>query len=155
MKTSFTLNGKKTEVETSTNQTLLDLLREDLDVKSVKKDCEAGECGACTVLLDEKPVTSCLVLAPQVENRSVTTVEGLVEDELMVALRDAFMKDGAIQCGFCTPGLLLSVYALLRENPRPTESEIKKGIEGNICRCTGYVKIVEAIIDAAEKIASD
>jgi len=155
MKTSFTLNGKKTEVETSTNQTLLDLLREDLDVKSVKKGCEAGECGACTVLLDEKPVTSCFVLAPQVENRSVTTVEGLVEDELMVALRDAFMKDGAIQCGFCTPGLLLSVYALLRENPRPTESEIKKGIEGNICRCTGYVKIVEAIIDAAEKIASD
>ena len=155
MKISFTLNGRKAEVEMSTNQTLLDLLREDLDVKSVKKGCEAGECGACTVLLDEKPVTSCLVLAPQVENRRVTTVEGLVEDELMGALREAFMEDGAIQCGFCTPGMLLSVYALLRENPKPTESEIKKAIEGNICRCTGYVKIIEAILDAAEKMASD
>jgi aerobic-type carbon monoxide dehydrogenase small subunit (CoxS/CutS family) len=151
MKISFTLNGKKAEVETSTNQTLLDLLRDDLGVKSVKKGCEAGECGACTVLLDGKPVTSCLILAPQVENRHVTTVEGLVEDELMGALREAFMEDGAIQCGFCTPGVLLSAYALLKENPKPTELEVKKSIEGNICRCTGYFKIIEAVMDAAER----
>lgn len=154
MKISFTLNGKNAEVETSANKTLLDLLRDDLGMQSVKKGCEAGECGACTVLLDRKPVTSCLVLAPQVENRGVTTVEGFAEDELMRALREAFMENGAIQCGFCTPGVLLSAYALLRENPKPTKSEVKKGIEGNICRCTGYFKIIDAVIDAAERIAN-
>ena len=154
MRLSFMLNGKKAEVEMSVNQTLLDLLRDDLGVKSVKKGCEAGECGACTILLDGKPVTSCLVLAPQVENRRVTTVEGLVEDGLMRALREAFMENGAIQCGFCTPGVLLSAYSLLRENPKPTKSEVKKGIEGNICRCTGYFKIIDAITDAAERVAN-
>ncbi len=154
MKISFTLNGKSAKVETSANQTLLDLLRNDLGIQSVKKGCEAGECGACTVLLDEKPVTSCLVLAPQVENRRVTTVEGLVEDELMRALREAFMVNGAIQCGFCTPGVLLSAYALLRENSKPTKLEVKKGIEGNICRCTGYFKIIDAVMDAAERVAN-
>ena len=154
MKISFTLNRKNAEVETRTDQTLLDLLRDDLGVKSVKKGCEAGECGACTVLLDEKPVTSCLVLTPQVENRRVTTVEGLEEDELMGALREAFMENGAIQCGFCTPGMLLSAYALLKENPKPTKSEVKKGIEGNICRCTGYFKIIDAVMDAVERVAN-
>ena len=152
MKISFMLNGRKTEVEASADKTLLDLLRDNLGVKSVKKGCEAGECGACTVLLEGKPVTSCLVLAPQVENRRVTTVEGLGEDELMRALREAFMENGAIQCGFCTPGVLLSAYALLRENPKPTKSEVKKGIEGNICRCTGYFKIIDAVMDAAERV---
>ncbi|MCJ7572758.1 (2Fe-2S)-binding protein [Candidatus Bathyarchaeota archaeon] len=154
MKISFVLNGRKTEAETMQSQTLLDLLRNDLDVKSVKKGCEAGECGACTVLLDGAPVTSCLVLAPKVEGRKITTVDGLVHDPLMEKLRQAFLEDGAIQCGFCTPGMLLSAYALLKENTNPTEFEVKKAIEGNICRCTGYVKIIEAIKDAAARITT-
>jgi aerobic-type carbon monoxide dehydrogenase small subunit (CoxS/CutS family) len=135
--------------EARNNQTLLELLRSELGVTSVKSGCDQGECGACTVLLDGLPVTSCLVLALQVEGRAVTTIEGLEDDPLMERLRDAFMENGAVQCGFCTPGFLVSGYALLRENPNPTEDEVKTAIEGNICRCTGYVKIIEAILDAS------
>jgi len=124
-------------------------------VTSVKKGCEQGECGACTVLLDGLPMTSCLILAPQVDGRHVTTIEGLAENPLMKELRNAFMENGAVQCGFCTPGMLLSSYALLRDNPHPSEEEVRAGIEGNICRCTGYVKIIEAILDAAERIAPE
>jgi carbon-monoxide dehydrogenase small subunit len=131
------------------------MLRVELGVTSVKKGCEQGECGACTVLVDGYPMTSCLILAPQVEGRRVCTVEGLADNPLMKELREAFMENGAVQCGFCTPGVLLSAYALLRDNRRPTEEEVKTGIEGNICRCTGYVKIIEAILDAAERIAPD
>ncbi|MCW4035749.1 MAG: (2Fe-2S)-binding protein [Candidatus Bathyarchaeota archaeon] len=152
MKLSFELNGEEVECETRENNTLLDLLRIDLGVTSVKKGCENGECGACTVLLDGSPVTSCLVIAPQVEGRAVTTVDGLVDDPLMEKLRQAFMEDGAVQCGYCTPGMLISAYALLRENPKPTAEEIKKSIEGNICRCTGYVKIIEAVLDASKRL---
>ena len=155
MMVAFELNGKKVECETRPNRPLLDLLRVDLGVTSVKKGCEEGECGACTVLLDGLPVTSCLVLAAQVDGRSITTVDGLVDDPAMEALRKAFMEDGAIQCGFCTPGMLISAYSLLMENPKPTEEEVKKAIEGNLCRCTGYVKIIEAILDAAERIAAE
>ena len=155
MKVSFQLNGKDIEVEAPDNRALLDLLRDDLGVKSVKKGCENGECGACTVLLDGAPVTSCLVLAPQIEGRTVTTIDGLEEDPFMVKLRQAFLEDGAIQCGFCTPGMLISSYALLKGNPKPTADEVKKAIEGNLCRCTGYVKIIEAILDAAERIESE
>jgi aerobic-type carbon monoxide dehydrogenase small subunit (CoxS/CutS family) len=154
MKFTFELNGEEVECETRENKTLLDLLRIDLGVTSVKKGCENGECGACTVLLDGIPITSCLVIAPQVEGRAVTTIDGLVDDPLMEKLRQAFMEDGAVQCGFCTPGMLISAYALLRENPKPTAEEVKKSIEGNICRCTGYVKIVEAVLDASERIAN-
>jgi carbon-monoxide dehydrogenase small subunit len=154
MKLTFELNRQKVECETKENKTLLDLLRIDLGVTSVKKGCENGECGACTVLLDGYPVASCLVIAPQVEGRAVTTVDGLVDDPLMERLRQAFMEDGAVQCGFCTPGMLISAYALLRENPKPTAEEVKKAIEGNICRCTGYVKIVEAVLDASERITN-
>ncbi|KON29975.1 (2Fe-2S)-binding protein [miscellaneous Crenarchaeota group-15 archaeon DG-45] len=152
MRITFQLNGKRIVCETAQNRTLLDLLRVDLGLTSVKKGCEEGECGSCTVLLDGMPVNSCLVLAPQVEGSRVTTVEGLEDDDLMVALRRAFMEDGAIQCGFCTPGMLISAYALLSENPNPTEDEVKTAIEGNLCRCTGYVKIIEAILDAAERM---
>jgi carbon-monoxide dehydrogenase small subunit len=153
--TTFDLNGKSVAVEAKSTMTLLDLLRVQLGVTSVKKGCEQGECGACTVLLDGLPVTSCLILAPQVDGRHVTTIEGLAENPLMKELRNAFMENGAVQCGFCTPGMLLSSYALLRDNPHPSEEEVRAGIEGNICRCTGYVKIIEAILDAAERIAPE
>jgi carbon-monoxide dehydrogenase small subunit len=152
MKVSFQLNGQDIEVEAPDNRSLLDLLRDDLGVKSVKKGCENGECGACTVLLDAAPVTSCLVLAPQVEGRTVTTIDGLEDDPFMVKLRQAFLEDGAIQCGFCTPGMLISSYALLKGNPKPTADEVKKAIEGNLCRCTGYVAIITAILHASEMI---
>jgi aerobic-type carbon monoxide dehydrogenase small subunit (CoxS/CutS family) len=152
---SFELNGRRVSVEAASNRTLLDLLRVELGVTSVKRGCEQGECGACTVLLDGRPVNSCMVLAERVNWRRVTTIEGLEGEPLMAALRDAFMEEGAVQCGFCTPGMLISSYALLAENPRPTEEEVKTAIEGNVCRCTGYVKIIEAVLDAAERIAPE
>jgi carbon-monoxide dehydrogenase small subunit len=152
---NFELNGADVYVEAPATMTLLDMLRVELGVKSVKKGCEQGECGACTVLLDGSPVTSCLILAPQVEGRRVCTIEGLVDNPLLKELREAFMENGAVQCGFCTPGMLLSAYALLRDNRHPSEEEVKTAIEGNICRCTGYVAIIEAILDAAERIAPD
>ena len=151
----FELNGKNVDVEAKPTVTLLDLLRGELGVISVKKGCEQGECGACTVLLDGDPVTSCLILAPQVEGRRILTIEGLIDNPLVKELRDAFLRNGAVQCGYCTPGMLLSAYALLRDNKRPSEEEVKTAIEGNICRCTGYVAIIESILDAAERIAPD
>jgi carbon-monoxide dehydrogenase small subunit len=152
---NFELNGLDVSANVPATMTLADMLRNELDVKSVKKGCEQGECGACTVLLDGAPVTSCLLLAPMVEGRHVCTLEGLVDDPLMKELREAFMENGAVQCGFCTPGMLLSSYALLRDNKHPSEAEVKLAIEGNICRCTGYVAIIESVLDAAEKIAPD
>ena len=155
MKVSFELNGENVTVETRPNRTLLDLLRDELRVTSVKKGCQQGECGACTLLLDDIPITSCIVLAPQVDGRKVTTLEGLEDDPLMTGLREAFVENGAVQCGFCTPGILISSYTLLKENPDPTEDEIKIAIEGNICRCTGFTKIIAAIGDAAERMADE
>ena len=155
MMVNFELNGVDVYVEAPATMTLLDMLREELGVKSVKKSCEQGECGACTVLLDGYPITSCIILAPQVEGRHVCTIEGLADNPLMKELRESFMENGAVQCGFCTPGMLLSAYALLRDNRRPSEVEVKTAIEGNICRCTGYVTIIEAILDAAERIAPE
>ena len=152
---SFELNGRSVSLEAASNRTLLDLLRVDLGVTSVKRGCEQGECGACTVLLDGRPVNSCMVLAERVNWRRVTTIEGLEGEPIMTALREAFMEGGAVQCGFCTPGMLISSYALLAENPRPSGEEVKAAIEGNVCRCTGYVKIVEAVLDAAERIAPE
>lgn len=155
MKVSFELNGKDVTVETRPNQTLVDLLRDELGVTSVKKGCEQGECGACTLMVDGVAVTSCIVLAPQVQGRKVTTLEGLEDDPLMEKLRAAYVENGAVQCGFCTPGMLISSYALLKVNPKPTQEEVKVGIEGNICRCTGYTKIIAAIHDAAERMSDE
>jgi aerobic-type carbon monoxide dehydrogenase small subunit (CoxS/CutS family) len=152
---TFVLNGRTVSCEAQPNRTLLDLLRVDLGYTSVKKGCEQGECGACTVLLDGAPVNSCMVLAQRVEGKEVTTLEGLEKDPLMITLRDTFMEDGAIQCGFCTPGMLISAYALLGENSKPSAEEVKTAIEGNICRCTGYVLIIKAILDAAERIIAE
>ena len=152
MKLNFELNGNSVECEIKPNTTLLDLLRDHFKLTSVKKGCESGECGACTILLDNKPVTSCIILAPTVEGRKVTTIDGLVDEPVMEKLREGFLKMGAIQCGFCTPGMLISSYSMLKRNPHPTLDEVKKGLEGNLCRCTGYTQIFEAIKYASNQI---
>jgi carbon-monoxide dehydrogenase small subunit len=149
----FRLNQRWVECEAEPYETLLDVLRERLGVRSVKRGCNVGECGACTVLLDGEPGNSCLLLAPQVKGRSVETLEGLTEKPLMKELIEAFLEDGAIQCGYCTPGMLVSAYALLRAKPRPSEEEVKRAIVGNLCRCTGYVNIIKAIIDASRRLS--
>ena len=153
MEVNFKLNGEKATVEVSPYTTLIDMLRDELGIQSVKKGCEHGEYGACTLLVNGLPMTSCIILAPQVEGKHITTLEGLEHKALMIDLRQAFIENGAIQCGFCTPGMLISSYALLRDNPNPSPDEVKLGIEGNICRCTGFTKIIEAVLDAAERIA--
>ena len=150
MMVDFVLNEKAVSCDAPANIILLDLLRSELGVLSVKRGCKQGECGACTVLLDGRPVNSCMIIAIRVEGRSVTTIEGLKDEPIMVALRKAFMEGGAVQCGFCTPGMLISAYALLRDNPSPTLHEAKTAIEGNICRCTGFTLPLEAILKAAE-----
>jgi carbon-monoxide dehydrogenase small subunit len=147
-----TVNGRPCEVEITPNQTLLDLLRESLGLTGTKRGCEIGECGACTVLLDGAAVNSCLVLALQVEGRQITTVEGLAEGEKLTPLQEAFLDHDAVHCGFCTPGMLMSAKDLLDHTPSPTEMEIRTAISGNLCRCTGYTQIVEAIDDAAKRI---
>ncbi len=153
MKISFILNGKYVTVDVKPNEILLDVLRLKLGIRSVKRGCERGECGVCTVLLDGKPVYSCMVLAPQVEGHEVTTVEGLVGDEVFEALSRAFREVGAIQCGYCTPGMIITAYALLKKIKKPTKEQVKKAIEGNLCRCTGYSKIIEAILKASNYIS--
>ncbi len=151
MEISFKLNGKNIVVETAPNKRLLDMLREDLDCTSVKEGCGEGECGACTILINNEAVTSCTVLAPQVEGCEVLTVEGLGKDDELDKLQETFIQSGAVQCGFCTPGMILSAKALLIKNPNPTIDEIKTSIEGNLCRCTGYKKIIDAVANAVEK----
>ena len=148
----FVLNGKAVSCDAPANVILLDLLRSERGILSVKRGCEQGECGACTVLLDGRPVNSCMVLAARIQGREVTTIEGLRNEPVMAALRKTFMEGGAVQCGFCTPGMLISAYALLRDNPSPTPYEAKIAIEGNICRCTGYTLPIEGILKAAEMI---
>ena len=147
----LTVNGEKYEVAIATQRTLLEVLREDLGLTGAKKACDTGDCGACTVIMDGKAVLSCLILALEAQGKDILTIEGLVKDGQLHPLQAAFVKHGAIQCGFCTPGMILSAKALLSENPKPTEEEVRKGIAGNLCRCTGYVKIVEAILAASQK----
>jgi len=146
------VNGRAYTVGISPNQTLLDVLRDTLGLTGTKRGCEIGECGACTVLLDGVAVNSCLVLAPQVEGRQITTVEGLADGENLAPLQEAFLDQEAVHCGFCTPGMLMSAKDLLDHNPSPTEQDIRVAISGNLCRCTGYVQIVEAIDEAAQKM---
>ncbi len=141
----FILNKKPVEVGVPPHWTLLRLLREKLGLTGTKEGCGIGECGACTVLLDGMPVNSCLILAPKVEGRRVETVEGLGSRESLHPLQKSFVENGAVQCGFCTPGMLMSAKALLEKNPKPTREEIKEAISGNLCRCTGYQQIMEAI----------
>ena len=148
----LTVNGEEFEVAVEPNRTLLQVLREDLGFTGTKHGCGLGDCGACTVHLDGKPVNSCLVLTVQANGREVLTIEGLAENGKLHPIQQAFVDHGAIQCGFCSPGMILSAKALLDENPRPTEREIRTAISGNLCRCTGYQKIVEAVQSAAETI---
>jgi aerobic carbon-monoxide dehydrogenase small subunit len=142
---NITVNKKKYELAVDPNMTLSDMIREELKLTGTKKGCGLGECGACTVLLDGKPVSSCLVLAVEADNREVLTIEGVETEKGLHPIQQAFVEKGAIQCGFCTPGMVLSTKALLDENPHPDEHDIRKAISGNLCRCTGYQKIVEAV----------
>ncbi len=145
MTIQFRLNGRLVQVEAPFHWTLLRLLREKLGLTGTKEGCGIGECGACTVLLDGMPVNSCLVLAPKVEGREVQTVEGLGTRDNLHPLQKSFIDHGAVQCGFCTPGMLMSSKAFLEKNPRPSREEIKDAISGHLCRCTGYHQIIEAI----------
>ena len=145
IKLRFKVNGKYVEVEVPSHWTLLRLLRERLGLTGTKEGCGVGECGACTVLLDGIPVHACLLLAPKVEGRNVQTIEGLGSREALHPLQKSFIEHGAVQCGFCTPGMLVSAKALLERNSRPTREEIKEAISGHLCRCTGYHQIIEAI----------
>jgi len=150
----FVLNGKPVRAFVKPNLTLLDLLRHDFKLTGTKKGCDRGDCGTCTVLLDEKPVNSCLVLAPKVNGRKVTTIEGLGEPSRLDPLQESFVNFKAVQCGFCSPGMLLSAKALLNENPHPSREEVKRAISGNLCRCTGYTQIIDAILAAAKRSTS-
>ncbi len=163
---SVTVNGGKEYLNVPSNMTLLKMLREKLALTGTKDGCEAGECGACTVLVDGEPVNSCMMLAVEADGREVTTVEGLartltssiepsetgqsIGDQLS-PLQETFVEHNAVQCGFCTPGMLISAHALLERNPHPTEEEVRKALVGNLCRCTGYLRIIQAVQAAAER----
>ncbi len=146
------INGHAHELEVKPWATLLDTLREDLGLTGTKEGCGQGECGACTVLMDGKPVNACLILAMEAEGKEIVTIEGLGSGDELHPIQQAFVDKGGMQCGFCTPGMILSAKALLDENPDPTDEEIRKGLEGNFCRCTGYTKIIESIRVAAERM---
>jgi carbon-monoxide dehydrogenase small subunit len=151
MKVQFKLNGRKIDQETEPYETLLDFLREKINITSVKKGCDEGDCGACTILLNGKPVRSCLLLAVQLRDKDeVTTVEGLSKAGELSVIQEAFLEKYGFQCGFCTPGMILTTKALLDANPKPTVQEIKDQFEGNLCRCTGYEQIIESVLRAAE-----
>ena len=146
---SFTVNGERVETLVQPHATLLDALREDLGLTGPKEGCGTGDCGACSVHLDGKLVASCLVLAMQARGRSVTTIEGLARGGALAPVQDAFVRHGVPQCGFCIPGVLMAAASLLAENAKPSEEDIRYAIAGNLCRCTGYTKMVEAISEAA------
>lgn len=152
---NFTLNGEPCEAIADENMTLLDFIRDTLDLTGTKKGCEEGECGACTVLLDGRPINSCMALAMEVEGHELVTIEGIAKDGVMSPLQKQFIDKWALQCGYCTPGMIMSATALLNSNPDPTIEDIKVAIEGNLCRCTGYAKIIEAIQAAAEELKKE
>ncbi|MCC7355459.1 MAG: (2Fe-2S)-binding protein [Anaerolineae bacterium] len=144
------VNGQPVTVETEPNRTLLEVLREDLGLTGSKEGCGTGDCGACTVHLNGRPVTSCLVLAPEADGCEIVTIEGLAQSGQLHPVQQAFIQYGGLQCGICTPGFVMAATALLRDNPNPTEHEVREAIAGNLCRCTGYDKIVRAILAASD-----
>ena len=150
--TTFRLNGRPVSVEVEPTRTLLSVLRDDLEMTGTKEGCSDSECGACMVLLDGEPLNSCSYLAVQADGREVTTVEGLADGTTLAPLQRAFLAQGGVQCGFCTPGMLISATALLRRDPEPDETAIRAAISGNLCRCTGYAGIVSAVQAAAAEL---
>lgn len=148
---TLTVNEVMETVDVPQNLTLLQMLRETLSLTGTKNGCAAGECGACTVLMNDEPVNSCMVLAAECDGAKIVTVEGLAKQGKLSKLQDTIIKTGGVQCGFCTPGMLISATALLKRNPNPSETEIREALVGNLCRCTGYFRIVEAVKEAAGK----
>ncbi len=147
---AYTINGRKYEAYIEPNRTLLEVVRDELRLTGAKEGCGTGDCGACSMIVDGKLVTSCLVLAPQADGVEITTIEGLSTNGTLHPVQKAFIEKGAVQCGFCIPGMILAGKTLLDSNPKPSEAEIRHAIAGNLCRCTGYTKIVEAIAAAAQ-----
>ena len=152
---TFNVNGREYEVIVSSSMTLNELLREKLDLTGTKYGCGIGECGSCTVLVDGKPMLSCSSLAISVRDKKILTIEGLSQGHQLHPIQQAFVDTGAIQCGFCTPGMILTAKAFLDENPHPTRIEVREAIAGNLCRCTGYVKIIDAVMRAAEMMRKE
>ena len=149
-KVNFFVNEEPIELYVDANKTMLNVLRDDLCLTGTKEGCGAGECGACTVIVNDKPVNACLILAPELMGMHITTIEGVGSEGELSELQNQFIKHSALQCGFCTPGFIMSATALLQENSNPTREEIKTAIAGNLCRCTGYIRIIEAIEEAAK-----
>jgi carbon-monoxide dehydrogenase small subunit len=147
------VNGERHTLQVAAHHSLLHILREQLNLTGTKECCDEGECGACTVLLNGRSVTSCLVLAVEVDGSSVTTIEGLGQGEKLDPLQESFLEHGAVQCGFCTPGMIMSSKHLLEKNPNPSYKEVEEALSGNLCRCAGYGRIIEAVLAAAEKSA--
>jgi carbon-monoxide dehydrogenase small subunit len=152
---SLRVNGVLHELAVPASRTLLEVLRENLGLTGTKRSCQEGQCGACTVLIDDKPINSCIYLAIEAQGKNICTIEGLVEDGALDPIQTSFVQKGAIQCGFCTPGFIVAAKSLLKDNPDPTEDEIREAMVGHLCRCTGYVQIVEAIRDAAAQVRRD
>jgi carbon-monoxide dehydrogenase small subunit len=158
---TLTVNGERWELGVAPHRTLLDVLRNDLDLRGTNRGCDSGDCGACTVLMtrpgaeSSKAVTSCMVLAVDADGAQITTIEGLAQDGRLHPLQQSFVEHGAVQCGFCTPGMILTAVALLAENPHPTEAEVRAGLAGNLCRCTGYAKIIEAVLAVSAHLVAE
>ena len=150
-KIRFTINREVKEIEVEPNKTLLKMLREDLDLIGANEGCGAGECGACTVLVNNEPVNSCLMLAVEADGKEILTIESLSDGVNLDPLQESFIEHNALQCGYCTPGMVMSAKALLNRNPHPTEEDVKEALAGNLCRCTGYQRIINAVLDVAKK----
>ena len=152
---SLTVNGNQVEAEIDCKTTLAEFLREQLDLTGTKVGCNRGECGSCTVILDGKPVYSCTILAVEAKDKKVLTIEGVSKDGMLHPLQEAFVEEDALQCGYCTPGMIMALIALLSRNPRPTEEDIKNAIDGNLCRCGSYPNIIRATLKTSEKMIPD